>query len=548
MSKIIMSEWAHTVMTERYAHTKSDGTKETWEDIAHRVAHTVLHSMISRSPNRGLRDLANEVEEIIRDRKFIPAGRYLSATGHQFHQVNNCLLIRAEDTREGWGQHLYKVAMASMTGAGLGAVYSDLRAEGANLSRTGGTASGPLPLAKATNEVGRAASFGGHRRAALWGGLHWNHPDIFKWIEAKNWSEEVRGLKSKDSRFPADLDHTNISVILDDDFFRSLYSGSQVAQDVYKFTTRRMCKTGEPGFSIDIGVNTGENLRNACCELVSADDSDVCNLGSINLAKITSLEEMRKVVELATVFLLAGTVYSDVPYEKVSLVRDKNRRLGLGLLGLHEFLLSRNLPYGPNVILSKYLDEYAKSGEYARFWADTWNLSMPVKTRAVAPTGTIGQLAETTTGVEPIFCSAYKRRYFKSGVIHYQYVIDPTAKRLIDEGVDPNKIEDAAVLAYDVNRRLGFQAWLQKYVDHAISSTINLPPFGSPGNDDPEEFGNILLKHIEGLRGITVYPDGARDGQPLERVDYNDAIKHVGQVFVESMDVCDLSRGEKCGA
>ena len=112
------------------------------------------------------------------------------------------------------------------------------------------------------------------------------------------------------------------------------------AHMVYWSTLERMLKTSEPGFSIDVGKNSKEILRNACCELSSADDSDVCNLGSINLARVESLEEMTGILECAAAFLLAGTVYSDVPYAKVDQVRTKNRRLGLGLMGIHEWLLT----------------------------------------------------------------------------------------------------------------------------------------------------------------------------------------------------------------
>lgn len=286
-----------------------------------------------------------------------------------------------------------------------------------------------------------------------------------------------------------------------------------------------------------------------CTEVTSSDDSDICNLGSINMSRIETLEDMKEVVELGTMFLLAGTLYSDVPYEKVAKVREKNRRLGLGLMGLHEWLLKRGKKYGPDEELGKFLEIYATSTEIAHRYADEWGISRPVKTRAIAPTGTIGIIAETTTGIEPIFCVAYKRRYLKGDVYHYQYVVDPCAKRLIESGVPVNQIEDAYTLAEDVERRVAFQAWVQKYVDHSISSTINLPAWGSELNNDGRvrEFGEMLYKYLPYLRGVTVYPDGARGGQPLTPVRYQTAVKHIGEIFVEQMDVCDLTKGGSCG-
>lgn len=388
--------------------------------------------------------------------------------------------------------------------------------------------------------------------SAIWAGLNWKHQDIYKFIHSKNWSEDVRKLKAKDFNFPAQLDGTNISVLLDDDFFKAYHDEKHIlhtqAQQVYWETTKQMLKTAEPGFSVDIGQNAGETLRNACCELTSRDDSDICNLGSINMARIESLEEMKRVTEVATAFLLAGTVYSDVPYAKVDQVRTKNRRLGLGLMGVHEWLLKNGKKYGPDQDLQKYLEIYESNTKIAHKYADKWDLSRPVKTRAIAPTGSLGILAETTTGIEPIFCVAYKRRYLKHETWNYQYVIDPTAKRLIDQGINPDHIEDAYSLAENVERRVEFQAWLQKYVDHAISSTINLPSWGSELNNDNkvQDFGNMLIKHLPNLRGVTTYPDGARDGQPLVPVKYNTAIKNIGEVFEESVDICDITGKGSC--
>lgn len=543
-----MSPFAKAIMEQKYSHDLPDGTKETWEQIAHRVATNVMKAV--NAP----KSMTKDIEKMIAERKFMPGGRYLYAAGRPFHQVQNCLLMRAEDSREGWSDLMMKSSMALMTGAGIGVVYNDVRAEGKPIRKTGGFATGPLALMQMVNEAGRGIMQGGSRRSAIWAGLRWDHPDIHKFITMKNWIPEVRELKLKDYNFPATMDGTNISVGLNDGFFKAYadekHKDHSLAHGVYWATVRQMLKTAEPGFSVDCGPNKGEELRNACTEVSSRDDSDICNLGSINMAQIDSLEEMLKITELGTAFLMAGTVYSDVPYPKVDQVRTKNRRLGLGLMGLHEWLLKKGKRYGPDPELEKYLEIYATSTEIAHKYADEWELSKPVKTRAIAPTGTIGIVAETTTGMEPIFCVSYKRRYLKGNVVHYQYVIDPCAQRLIESGVNPESIEDAYSLAEDVSRRVEFQAWLQKYVDHAISSTINIPSWGSEQNNDNKvrEFGDMLMKYLPSLRGMTCYPDGARGGQPLVPIKYTTAIKHVGEVFIEQADVCDITKGGSCGA
>lgn len=548
--EIKMSEFAKTIMQNKYSHILKDGSKENWANIAHRQ-RIVLKAV---SAPKSLQD---QLEQYVLERKFIPGGRYLYAVGRPYHQTQNCLLLRAEDSREGWADLMHKSGMALMTGAGIGCNYSDIRAEGKPIRKTGGVATGPIALMQMINEIGRGVMQGGSRRSAIWAGLIWDHPDVHKFIVLKNWIPEVRDLKARDFSFPATLDGTNISVCLNDEFFEAYNNDKHpkhsLAQSVYWAVIERMLKTGEPGFSIDLGKQEKENLRNACTEITSADDSDICNLGSVNLARITSVEDMRGVVEVATAFLLAGTVYSDVPYAKVDSIRTKNRRLGLGLMGVHEFFMTRGQKYGSNTTdLEKYLREYEQSTRFARQYAREWDLSTPIATRAIAPTGTIGIVGETTTGLEPMLAAAYKRRYLKgNSVWEYQYVIDPTAKKMVESGaVKPEELEDAYSLASDPERRLAFQSYLQGFVDHGISSTINLPAWGSEENnkDTVRKFGDIFIKYLPKLRGFTVYPDGARSGQPLTPVAYKTAQKHLGNIFVESGDVCDITRGGNCGS
>ncbi|MDE2103617.1 MAG: hypothetical protein KGL39_40640, partial [Patescibacteria group bacterium] len=484
------SKFAHDIMLQKYAHDLGvNGGVEDWGGIGARVSGLVMGAAIEQaqvfSSAFDLMDIEWRVRTAIVKRKFMPGGRYLAATGRPYHQTQNCLLLRAEDSREGWAQLMYKITMSLMTGAGIGVVYSDLRGKGQPIKKTGGVSTGPCALVQMVNEAGRGIVQGGNRRSAIWAGLHWNHPDIQEFIHLKDWSESVRKAKADDYNAQAPLDHTNISVILDDDFFAAYQDKDHpqhgLADEVYWETLKMAVRTGDPGFSVDIGVNAGENQRNACCEITSRDDSDICNLGSIVISRVQSLDEMRTLVDDGTAFLLAGTLYSDVPYAKVAEVRGKNRRLGLGLMGLHEWLLRRGKKYGPDEELEQYLKIYASSTGYAENHAQRLRISAPVKTRAIAPNGTIAIVAETTSGIEPIFCAAYKRHYVRAGKLHYQYVIDPTAKRLLDEGVKESEIEDAYSIGLE--RRLEFQAWVQQYVDHAISGTVNIPPWGSEENN-----------------------------------------------------------------
>jgi ribonucleoside-diphosphate reductase alpha chain len=299
---------------------------------------------------------------------------------------------------------------------------------------------------------------------------------------------------------------------------------------------------------------TGGHLVSNCGEATFENDSGCCNLGSINFARIDSKTELEKVVDLATLFLFAGSVYTDTPHIEVRQQIDRQRQLGLGIMGMHEWLVQRGYRYGER---SKELDDwmYTYSQNLSSF-RDTWDrdysmYSFPVKGRAIAPTGTVSSLADTSSGIEPIICVAYKRRYLKGSTWNYQYVVDPVAKRLIDKGTPAESIEDSYQLAQDVERRIAFQAYLQSYCDQAISSTINLPRWGSEYNNEKTliNFRQVLMKYLPSLRGITAYSDGARSGQPLQPVSYKTAMKYQGQEMVEeSVDICLLSNRGSCGS
>ena len=158
----------------------------------------------------------------------------------------------------------------------------------------------------------------------------------------------------------------------------------------------------------------------------------------------------------------------------------------------------------------------------------------------------------TTTGIEPLFAVAYKRRFLTEGTKwKFQYVVDGTAQELIKNySVDPDSIESALDLSSDYERRLKFQADVQDYVDMSISSTINLPSHGSKGNmpGDIETFTKTLAVYAPRLRGFTCYPDGSRGGQPLTSVPYSEAVKHKDAVYDEIIDLCDLTKGGVCGS
>ena len=553
--KYFKTTFAENIYNQKYRQ----GPNDDWGACADRIVEDVCGTQGGTSGALMSKEDRAELAEHIKSFRFIPGGRYIYYSGRPYKAWNNCYLLRAEeDTREEWSAVTWRAMSCLMTGGGIGIDYSRLRPAGRVLQRTGGTASGPLPLMFAINEIGRNVMQGGSRRSAIYASLNWQHEDIPLFLRAKNWDAATRLRKEENFNAAAPLDMTNISVNYDDvalgatSWATGEYTNSLAKNPVFLENVRQAMETGEPGFSFNFGSKQNETLRNACTEVTSEDDSDVCNLGSINMGNIESLEEFKSVVTLASKFLVCGTLRADLPYEKVYKVREKNRRLGLGLMGIHEWLLQRGSSYEVTPELHRWLEvyrDYSKSA--ADEHCDRFYISRPVAYRAIAPTGTIGILASTTTGIEPLFAVAYKRRYLTNGTQwKYEYVVDATADRIVKEtGVTADNIDTAYKLSHNYERRIKFQADIQDYVDMSISSTINLPSWGSKGNteSDVSRFANTLSKYAPRLRGFTCYPDGSRGGQPITEVAYEEALKHKGMVFNE-VDICDITgKGGSCG-
>lgn len=545
---VFRSQLSETIFNQKYRH---DGA-ETWDELCRTLANQVCGNWVDQ-------DTVDAIYEIMRDMKFLAGGRYLYYAGRKVKFFNNCYLLRAEeDTREDWADLSWKSESCLLTGGGIGIDYSIYRDSSKIIKRTGGRASGPIPKMLMVNEIGRRIMQGGSRRSAIYASLNWKHGDIEPFLRTKNWHEQkipgtdvtLWDVKNTDFNFPAPLDMTNISVNYDTDWLLKSYKGD--LGDVFLKNVEQALTTGEPGFSFNFFEKENETLRNACTEVTSEDDSDVCNLGSLNFSRIDSLADLQRTTELATIFLLCGTLTADLPYRKIAETREKNRRLGLGIMGLHEWLLARNYRYEVTPELHQWLSVYkGVSDDVSKKYADRLGISRPIANRAIAPTGTIGMVAGTTTGIEPVYAVAYKRRYLKGTKWHYQYAVDSAAQDVIQRlGINPEKVESAIDLANDYERRIKFQADVQDYVDMAISSTINLPPRDAQGFS-VGEFARTLASYAPRLRGFTCYPDGSRGGQPLTSVPYQEAIDKLGEEFEEYQewnDVCQITGGGHCGS
>lgn len=278
--------FSESIFKTKYAQ----GPNDTWGCLAERVVEDVCGTRNNKLPALISLSDRQQLTEYIKEFKFIPGGRYLWYAGRKNHYFNNCFLLKAEhDTREEWADLTQRAVSCLMTGGGIGIDYSILRPSGKPLSRTGGLSSGPIPLMQMINEVGRGVMQGGSRRSAIYASLNWQHEDIHDFLKSKNWTQQIRNLKSQDFNFPAPLDMTNISVNYDDAALLGVYKtwktykipGSNPEcnkintqsffnvvnilseNPIFLENCKQAMKTGEPGFSFNFGEKQNETLRNA---------------------------------------------------------------------------------------------------------------------------------------------------------------------------------------------------------------------------------------------------------------------------------------------
>lgn len=469
-------------------------------------------------------------------------------------------IFRIPDSREGWVEALQLLLDSASNGGNLTIVYdvSDVRPQGSPILGFGGISSGPLPLVKLLGDVAKllpdalirstpeaitpelamkidhliagAVIAGNVRRSARMSIMHWNDPAIEWFLNCK-----------------ADhMDHwsTNISVEVDNDFFRELLDEKSWASYIYERVIDGMVRDGEPGFYNSSLASKGESTHigatNPCGEM-PLESWESCNLGHVNLAFGTD-EDHRRSFRLMARFLVRSS-FCDIKDDKQRDVVDRNRRIGVGFFGLQEWLGLRGIPYSNfnrHGILADHLTKwYDIVRAEADSYADRLGINRPVKCTTLAPTGTIAKLAGTSESMQCIYAKYYIRR------VRYS-VNDPEVVNLIKSGIDieidsytPNTIvasfpcedpiltripEEFVEEQHDIpiETMLEFQALVQRYyADNAISLTTNIPAYevDSPEYlDTRDRLSRVIKKFLPHIKGTTVFPEASRPQSPIERI------------------------------
>ena len=499
---------------------------------------------------------------VLEDFKFVPGGRIMHGAGREdiTTTLNNCYVVAVkEDSIKAIYDTIINEALTYKYGGGCGHDLSALRPAGDAINGTGGESCGPTGFMNLFSENTNTIAQHG-RRGANMQTLRIDHPDIEKFIEIKTGNVDM-------------VKYSNISVLLTHDFMDAVDNDKEFDltynNKVYKTIKARTLwnriiehahASAEPGL---LFWDTMKDYHNAeyCSPLVSTNpcaeqplpDGGCCNLGAVNLERFVDengnfmIDEFKETVAIGTRFLDNVVDYNinrhALENQKQNATND--RRVGLGILGLGDMLVRMSIKYDSedalqtvDQIMKIFRDiTYETSIELAQekgsFPNFDWkgyskskfikNLPKSIRDKisangirnstltTVAPTGSGAIVSRVTSGVEPIFATSYKRRVKKNdsyGRSFDEYkVIHPVINQLFGGDED---LPDYVVTSHNIDPyfRVKMQSVIQKYIDSSISSTVNLSE-----NITVDTIADIYMKAYKtGLKGITVYREGSREG------------------------------------
>lgn len=557
---------------------------ESWKDACERVARHVSSAEEGLNIKTNLENFNN----ILLDGLFSPGGRIMNGAGRLKGQLLNCFVVPTSDSREGWGKTVSDTIVIAGTGGGVGINCSPVRPRGTTINGTGGHATGAVSLMEIINAAGEVIKAGGGRRTALMLALNLDHGDISEFLDVKlNLGK---------------LNNANISIMFNEnpeDFFKKVkedkehdikFRGKTIAKvsakKLWKQIVTNMCKTGEPGILNGYLANKMSNVwydtnlicTNPCGEIWLSKYESCC-LGSLVLPHFIedgkfNWDKLAYVIKTATRFLDDVLTVNTYPLVEVKEAANNYRRIGLGAMGLHDTLLTLGLKYNSDSGL-EFVDklfsfikncayetsiELAKEkGSFPKFDADKFLKSGFCKTLkpsirskikehgirncallTMAPTGTTSMVYGVSSGVEPMFAPAYTRRYMDKDERKSEVVIHPLLKKFIDEGKQIDHFQGT----YDLSLRDHFemQRTVQRHLDNSVSKTINVPQGIST-----DELSELFIEYFPELKGVTIYPDGSRENQPLTPMSLSDAVDYLitsqAQVGMEETGKC---RSGKC--
>jgi ribonucleoside-diphosphate reductase alpha chain len=576
--------FSETIFKDRYALTK----EESWPDACRRIAKQMA---LAESADKQ-KQYEETFNTILVDNLFVPGGRIWYNSGRNNPQLLNCFVLTNNlDSKEGWGEIAKQMIVTSMTGGGCGIDFSDVRPRGSLIGDQKGECPGPVELMRLIDNCAKPVRNGGQRRVALMFSLDADHPDIEEFLDAKLTKGE--------------LTHANVSIRLknttkfqkavqeDADWelsWKGKFKKSIKAKALWDKIVKNAYNSAEPGLlnwemvSNESNIGYIEELvtTNPCGE-IALSAYDCCCLGHLVLPRFVSYNDLdwpklADTIRSGVRFLDNVLTVNTYPLPEMKQKSHKLRRIGLGTTGLADMLAMIGIKYGSNEgnelidKLYKFIakvayessvmlavekgmfpacnpDKHVESGFMKR---------MPHKIRSLvkehgirncailtqAPTGTVSILSgNCSSGIEPMFSPAYERRYWDKNERKVELVFHPLFEQFMKEQKDVTHFVGSHNIS--VQQHMEVQAIVQKWVDNAVSKTINM------ANDySLEDMEKLWLEYLPRLKGTTFYRDGTRgfvreDGTveepPLKPLTIENAMlkfKEKHSVDVEFVDDC----------
>lgn len=554
LTKPDISDNALMVLENRFLLKDENGNIiETPQEMFMRVANSVC----AYGDDESRKNMAKDFYEEMANLRFLPNSPTLFNAGTKNPMLHACFVIPVEDSMIEIFDAVKNAAMIHKMGGGVGYDFSELRPSGANISTTHGISSGPISFMSVFSAASGVITAAGKRDGANMGVMRCDHPSIFEFLDCKK--EEGK------------LHNFNLSVAITDEFMKALETKSDIelefkdkiydkvpAKKIWDLIVENAWLNGEPGIIFIDKINQKHPLKkqgaikstNPCGEQPLL-PYEACILGSINVEKFYHVEsnnvnfvELEKTVAIATRFLDYSIDVSQYPLKEIEEKVKHNRKIGLGIMGFANLCLKMGIRYGDSdaktlmCLIMTCIDSESKltSEVIAEEYGIPKGLSDEGFTRrnatltTIAPTGTISIIANTSSGIEPLFDFEYTRRGLNGKIWTEKNKL--VEKIILDnDGVIPYHV----VKASDVTptEHVQMQAKAQKWTDNSISKTINLP-----NEATKNDINNVMLfAYATECKGLTVYRDGSRNEQVLTSKPKDDYIEE---------NIISLERDEIC--
>lgn len=567
--KIKLADNAITVLTKRdYLKRDKDGrVNETPEQMFRRVAQAISTVEKNYGNSKNAKIWEDRFYRAMANLEFLPNSPTLMHAGTKFNQLSACFVLPLTDDLEGIFKTMEQAATIARTGGGVGIPLSSLRARGSRVKSTGGLTSGPISFLQLFNQMANVINEGSSRRVAMMAVMNVHHPDIMDFIFAKGTDEEIKNFNISvgvtDAFMKAVAGNKEYELIAPE-------SGAVVkkisARRVMDMITFQAWKTADPGMVFLDRMN-GQSPVNHLGRIETTNPCgeqpllpfESCNLGSINLAKVAAKKgidwtKLEALVRLGVRFLDNVIDTCTYPLPEIDDMTKKTRKIGLGVMGWADLLVILKIPYASAEALrlaektAKFVQNVAREesqalakvrGSFPAFGGSLWQRQGYKTMRnstvnTVAPTGTISIIADCSSGIEPLFALCYTRKNIldvnNTELVEVNQRFEAIAKKKkfyskglmrqisTSGGIDglggvPKDVKEVFKVSHEIGWQwhVKMQAAWQKYIDAAVSKTINLSNSATP--DDIREA--YLLAYETDCKGITVYRDGSKTKQVL---------------------------------